>query len=54
MNVFAFASYFWQSIIFPVVITLKESCIGRFYTRGRIIRVDELGQTVIVRLVIRR
>ena len=27
--------------------------IGRFYTRGRIIRLDELGQTFVVRLVIR-
>ena len=26
--------------------------IGRFYTRGRIIRLDELGQTFIIRLVI--
>ena len=25
---------------------------GRFYTRGRIIRLDELGQTLVVRLVI--
>ena len=27
--------------------------IGRFYTRGRIIRLDELGPTFVVRLVIR-
>ena len=26
---------------------------GRFYTRGCIIRLDELGQTFVVRLVIR-
>ena len=26
---------------------------GRLYTRGRIIRLDELGQTFVVRLVIR-
>ena len=26
---------------------------GRFYTRGRIIRLDELGQTFVIRLVIR-
>ena len=26
---------------------------GRFYTRGRIIRLDELGQTFVMRLVIR-
>ena len=27
--------------------------IGRFYTRGRIMRLDELGQTFVIRLVIR-
>ena len=27
--------------------------IGRFYTRGRIIRLDELGQTFVVRPVMR-
>ena len=27
--------------------------IGRFYTRGRIIRLDELGPTFVVRLVMR-
>ena len=26
---------------------------GRFYARGRIIRLDELGQTFVIRLVIR-
>ena len=26
---------------------------GRFYTRGRIMRLDELGQTFVTRLVIR-
>ena len=26
--------------------------IGRFYTRGRIMRLDELGQTFVIRLVI--
>ena len=30
-----------------------EMMNGRFYTRGRIIRLDELGQTFVVRLVIR-
>ena len=29
------------------------SPIGRFYTRGRLIRLDEFGQTFVVRLVIR-
>ena len=28
--------------------------IGRFYTRGRIIRLDELGPTFVVRLVVMR
>ena len=27
--------------------------IGRFYTRGRIMRLDERGQTFVIRLVIR-
>ena len=26
---------------------------GRFYTRGRIMHLDELGQTFVIRLVIR-
>ena len=26
--------------------------IGRFYTKGRIIHLDELGQTFVVRLII--
>ena len=30
-----------------------DSNIGRFYTRGRIMRLDELGQTFVIRLVIR-
>ena len=30
----------------------SRNYIGRFYTRGRIIRLDELGQTFVVRLVI--
>ena len=30
-----------------------SSLIGRFYTRGHIIRLDELGQTFVIRLVIR-
>ena len=29
------------------------SVYGRFYTRGRIIRLDELGQTFVVHLVMR-
>ena len=32
---------------------LKNCHIGRLYTRGRVIRLDELGQTFLVRLVIR-
>ena len=27
--------------------------IGRFYTRGRVMRLDELGQTFVIRVVIR-
>ena len=27
--------------------------IGRFYTRARIMRLDELGQRIVIRLVIR-
>ena len=30
-----------------------EMMNGRFYTRGRLIRLDELGQTFVVRLVMR-
>ena len=39
-----------------IVCDAFEYCIsenGCFYTRGRIIRLDELGQTFIVRLVMR-
>ena len=32
---------------------IPEHINGRFYTGGRIIRLDELGQTFVVRLVIR-
>ena len=32
---------------------LTHHDIGRFYTRGRIMRLDELGKTFVIRLVIR-
>ena len=35
------------------IFTQSYLSIGRFYTRGRIIRLDELGQTFVIRLVIR-
>ena len=35
------------------IIHNNQLLIGRFYTRGRIMRLDELGQTFVIRLVIR-
>ena len=35
------------------MLTKQPNLFGRFYTRGRVIRLDELGQTFVVRLVIR-
>ena len=40
------------TVIADTVVFLKLAN-GRFYTRGRIIRLDELGQTFVMRLVIR-
>ena len=31
----------------------RQPLIGRFYTRGRIIRLEELGQTFVVHVVMR-
>ena len=38
---------------YGTTIAIKYRNIGRFYSRGRIVRLDELGQTFVVRLVLR-
>ena len=35
------------------IVELVWKATGRLYTKGRIIRLEELGQTLVIRLVIR-
>ena len=44
----------WGGVLtFAVCLRFFAVLTGLLYTRGRIIRLDELGQTLVVRLVIR-